>query len=278
MSGFLGMVLSNLSAPPAISVVYWDVSTASYAGKTFSVSSQDGAPDAIYFRPDGTNFYIAGNSSNTVYQYTLSTPWDVSTASYLGKSFSVSAGGTDPQGLFFKPTGDTLFVLDNQTDTVRQYTLSTVWDVSTASYSEKSLSVTSINEFPLDLTFSDDGTKFYIVGTNIVYQYTLSTAWDISTASYSGKSFSVADQELATRGIVFNFSGLQFFVVGSFTDTVYQYTLSTPWDVSTASYSGKSFSVAAQENISSGIFFKLDGKKMFIVGTASDNVREYTLT
>ena len=256
----------------------WDVSTASYTNKSLSVNLQDTGPEGLFFSPDGTKFYISGNSTDSIKQYTVSTAWDVSTASYASKSFSVTSQGTNPLGLFFKPDGTSMYVIDNAVDTIHQYTLSTAWDVSTASYASKSFSVSGINAFPLDLSFSTDGTKLYFVGQSIVYQCTLSTAWDVSTASYASKSFSVTSQESACRAIFFNPSGQQLFVVGSFTDAVYQYTLSTAWDVSTASYASKSFSVTSQEDISSGLFFKPDGKSMYVVGTASDRVYQYTLT
>jgi sugar lactone lactonase YvrE len=256
----------------------WDVSTASYASKSLSVRSQDGGPEGLFFKPDGTSFYISGNSTDSIKQYTMSTAWDLSTASYASKTFSVNSQGTNPLGLFFKSDGTIMYVIDNAVDKIHQYTLSTAWDVSTASYASKSFDVSGTNAFPLDLSFSTDGTKLYFVGSQIVWQCTLSTAWDVSTASYASKSFSVSSQEAACRAIFFNPSGQQLFVVGSFSDTVYQYTLSTAWDVSTASYASKSFSVSSQEDVSSGLFFKPDGTRMYIVGTSNDTVYQYTLT
>ncbi len=66
------------------------------------------------------------------------------------------------------------------------------------------------------------------------------------------------------------------FIVGLTNDTVYQYTLSTGFDVSTASYSSLSFSVAAQEAAPRGMAFSTDGTKMFIVGVGNDTVYQYS--
>jgi hypothetical protein len=56
---------------------------------------------------------------------------------------------------------------------------------------------------------------------------------------------------------------------------------STPWDVSNAVYNGSPpfdvFSVTAQETNPSGIFFKPDGTKMYVIGNAGDDVNEYDL-
>ena len=45
-----------------------------------------------------------------------------------------------------------------------------------------------------------------------------------------------------------------------------EYTLTTAWDVSTASFVD-SFSVATQETVPTGIAFSKSGEKMFIVGS-----------
>ena len=66
------------------------------------------------------------------------------------------------------------------------------------------------------------------------------------------------------------------FVVGSNQDKVHEYTLFTAFDVSTAIHVD-SFSVADRESTPSGMTFSNDGAKMFVVGSGSDNVYEYTL-
>ncbi len=66
------------------------------------------------------------------------------------------------------------------------------------------------------------------------------------------------------------------FVLGDAGDDVNEYTLSTAFDVSTASFVD-SFSVAAQETNPVGLAFSADGTKMFISGFANDSVNEYSL-
>jgi hypothetical protein len=221
--------------------------------------------------------YIVG-VSDTVYQYSLSVAWDVSTASYASISFSIpSAQDPSPIDLDFSPDGTKMYILGDQNDTVYQYTLSTAWNVSTASYASKSFSVATQEPYPSGLAFHSDGTKMYVIGTgnDTAYQYTLSTGWDVSTASYASKSFSVATQDAIPYDLLFNSDGTRFFVIGNFTDTIYQYTLSTAWDISTASYASKSFYVGSQEASPTSLKFNDDGSKMFFVGTYSDTVYEY---
>jgi 6-phosphogluconolactonase (cycloisomerase 2 family) len=117
----------------------------------------------------------------------------------------------------------------------------------------------------------------YIVGdaNSAIYQYTLSTAWDVSTASYASKSKDVSGQDVAPRHVVFNTDGTAMYIVGQANNTVYQYTLSTAWDVSTASYASKSVSVSRQEGTPTGLAFSDDGTAMYIVGVATDTVYQY---
>ena len=156
---------------------------------------------------------------------------------------------------------------------------STTFDLSSASYASKSFSVASQDSGPSGVAFNTDGTSMFISGTgnDTVYQYTLSTGFDVSTASYASKSFSVASQDSAPVDLAFNTNGTSMFIVGFTNDTVYQYTLSTGFDVSTASYASKSFSVSSQDTVPTAIAFNTDGSSMLIVGDTNDTVFQYTL-
>ena len=207
------------------------------------------------------------------------TTFDLAAASYASKSFSVSSQDTIPQALAFSTDGTSMFIVGTANDSVFQYTLSTGFDVSTASYASKSFSVASQEDSPQALAFNTDGTSMFIVGSanDRVYQYTLSTGFDVSTASYASKSFSVSSQDTGPTGLAFNTDGTSMLIVGFANDSVYQYTLSTGFDVSTASYASKSFSIASQEINPQALAFNTDGTSMFIVGSSSDTVFQYTL-
>jgi hypothetical protein len=53
-----------------------------------SVSAQETQPDDVAFNTDGTKMFIVGRNGDDVNEYTLSTGFDVSTASFID-SFSV---------------------------------------------------------------------------------------------------------------------------------------------------------------------------------------------
>jgi len=83
-------------------------------------------------------------------------------------------------------------------------------------------------------------------------------------------------QETYALGAVFNTDGTKMFMVGYSTDSVYQYTLSTGFDLSTASYDNVSFSVASQDTHPTNIRFNTNFTKMYISGNASDSIYQYS--
>jgi sugar lactone lactonase YvrE len=197
---------------------------------------------------------------------------------YSGLSKSISAEETAPSGLFFSPDGLNMYVCGSTGDDVNQYTLSTAFDVSTATF-VRLFSVAAQDSAPADIFFKPDGLTMFILGdtNNGVFQYTLSSAFNISTASYASKAFSVTSQETTPTGLWFKPDGTVMYVIGTANDTVFQYTLGTAWDVSTASYASISFSVQTQETTPNQVNLSADGLTMWILGASGDDITQYAL-
>ena len=268
---------STAATPPA----EWtdpDLANASYDSVSFDFGSQDTTVVGFFFKPDGSKMWLVGRSNDNVYQYSLSTAWDVSTASYDSVSLSVSSQDTDPIDVYFNDDGSKMYIMGYSSDSVHQYSLSSSWDLSTASYDSVSFSVASQSGLPLGLWFKPDGTKMYMtdISNDSVFQYSLSSAWDVSSASYDTKSFSFSSQDSSPYKSVFSPNGDKLFMVGTSSDAVYQYSLSTAWDVTTASYDSVSFSVTGQDSSLYSVFFKSDGSKMYAVGNSTDTIYQYS--
>lgn len=202
----------------------WVISSATYV-TIFSVAGQDTAPNGLFFRADGLKLYVVGNTNDTIYQYSLTTPWSVATASYDSVSVSIAAQEATAAGIFFKPDGLTMYITGNTGDAVYQYTLSTAWNVSTATFTQ-SFSVAGQETAPQDLSFTGDGTRMFVLGStgDDVTVYRLTTPWDISTSSHLGQ-FSISGQDATATGLYVKPDGTKFYMVGSTSDTVYQYTI-----------------------------------------------------
>ena len=259
----------------------YDIATATFA-QQFSVSAEDTDPQGIVFNNDGTKMFVIGNDGDIVYGYHLTTAYDITTATY-----AEARGFTNyenlPTGIVFNNDGTKMYTIGREFYStanaryIRQYSLTTAYDLSTAtSYPTGSFNVNNEESSPKAMAFNNDGTKMYVLGQTgaDVNEYHLTTAFDISTATYA-QNFSVADEDLYPEGLAFNSDGTVMFVIGKQVDAVIHYNLTTPFDISTATYT-QNFSVADQEVGPTGITFNKAGTKMYIVG-AGGVVFEYNL-
>ena len=109
----------------------------------------------VTVKGDGTKIFFTGlsGSDNVIKQFSLTTANNLSTADTVAYDAS------------------------SNTDGYKEYTFSDF----TSGYTQHGL------------TFSSDGTKFFVLETDngtsndFLHQYSLSTAWDISTANHDGK-------------------------------------------------------------------------------------------
>ena len=209
----------------------FDVTSAS-PGNSFSVSDDETAPSGLAFSPDGTKMFVTGEGSTSVNEYTLSVPFDVTTASF-DDSFLTRNQAPAPLGLAFSPNGTKMFVLDAAHLNVYGYNLSTAFNVTNVSFTgDIAIVIGSHESTPLSLAFSPDGTKMFVVGSGSdnVNEYNLSTAFDVTTTSYSN-SFPVSDQDETPSGLAFSPDGSKMFVVGYTNDMVHEYNLSTAYNI-----------------------------------------------
>ncbi|MFH1997115.1 MAG: hypothetical protein ABII94_00215, partial [Patescibacteria group bacterium] len=172
----------------------WDLSTASYDSVYFYVGGQDTNPFSMAFKSDGTKMYVMGYGSKKVFQYSLSTAWNVGTASYDSVSFLVSGQDTQPYGIAFKSDGTKMYMLGNTNKKVFQYSLSTAWNVGTASYDSVSFLVSGQNIQPYGIAFKSDGTKMYMLdNTNDkVFQYSLSGTIYAAVSTFESDSLEIS--------------------------------------------------------------------------------------
>ena len=254
------------------------VSEAVYDSPSFDVSDEDTFPSDVIFSPDGLKMFVLGASSDSIYQYTLSTAWDINTAVYDSVLLDVSSQEGAPYGFTFSPDGTKMFIVGALSDSVHSYSLATAWDISDVTYIS-AFNVGSEDGSPHGVTFSPDGLKMFIVGagSDSVYQYTLSTAWDISTAVHHSISFSVNSEDTFPSGVTFSTDGLKMFIMGNSTDSVYQYSLTTAWDISDVTYNSVSLDITSQDTFPHGVTFSSDGTKMFVIGSSSDSVHAYNI-
>ena len=117
------------------------------------------------------------------------------------------------------------------------------------------------DQFYLGLNFNNDGTKMYTVNasaSDAVIEHILTTPYDISTATVNNTKIVFIDGRPAdtqATQVVFNNDGTKMFIVNhAGGKKVDYYSLSTAFDVSTATRDGE-YSIAGQERRANSIAF-----------------------
>ena len=105
--------------------------------------------------------YILAFSGQRLYYYTLSTAWDVSTASQVGYEYTSYVGQAG--GMFFHPDGLRFYQISSGNVKLYQQDLTTDWDprAGTASPDEE-VDLYGLVSRPMGLYFKEDGSKVFI--------------------------------------------------------------------------------------------------------------------
>ena len=253
----------------------FDASTRTFVDAT-SIRPQENAPTDIAFSNDGTKMFVMGTVGDDVNEYTLSTPFDASTLTFVDAT-SIRPQENAPTDMVFSNDGTKMFVIGTVGDDVNEYTLSTPFDVSTLTFVDAT-SISSQDGQPRGMVFSNDGTKMFVIGTvgDDVNEYALSTPFDASTLTFVDAT-SISSQVVKPQGIAFSNDGTKMFVLDNAGDDVNEYALSTPFDASTLTFVDAT-SISSEETFPTGMVFLNDGTKMFIIGIIGDDVNEYDLS
>ena len=200
--------------------------------------------------------YASGVSGKNIFQYTLSVPFDVSTASVSSDDY-INVGGswtTDNEAIRFNNDGTKLFVLydsttQNHRSNMHQYTLSTPYDITSTVTEGSTFQLGDQSDDFRSFLFNDDGSKMFVSTFGSINEYTLSTSFDTSTASKttaawwsSNNSYGISNygSSYSITGMQYNNDGTKLFTVHQkstvgHTAKIVEWSLSTAYDPMTAS-------------------------------------------
>ncbi|MEL7006701.1 MAG: hypothetical protein AAFN93_28840, partial [Bacteroidota bacterium] len=199
------------------------------------------------------------------------------------EEFSINSHGFSPENLTFSSDGSTLFFLSSDRNKVFAYGLDRPFDLSHDLTFVGELLISSYESLPVDLSFSNDGNRLFILGDadDSIIEYELSSPFDLSTASYSGilQELLIRDQESLPTAFTFDNEGLHLYLIGNSRKSIIEYDLSFPFDVSSASYLGiqKELPISDFIRNPTGIEFNFDGSKLFVLDELSDEIVEFNL-
>jgi len=214
--------------------ITWSTTVGSFTPWSFSDLQ------GFYMSPDGENAYITfwNGWSGRMAQYSLSTPWDISTASQT-QYISV----TKPNWFYFSNDGTYIFLSTEDWMNIVRYSLSTAWDISTASLDSGQVLNVSSSRFADNVCLSDDGDYIWF-GIDSLYkivQYELTTPFDLTTAT-DKKELSVSE---AWIWVMVKNDGK--YMYKTFNWPVKQYELATPYDITSTATEIGSYSVTVWE-------------------------------
>ena len=266
-----------------------DMSNVSYDNKSFSFSPPENNPYSIRLSADGTKMYVLGYWYGRVYQYTLSTPFDISTSSnYVASGagatpyFITSTQEVTSRGLEFNADGTKMYVCGG-TKKVFEYDLSTAFDVTTAAYNNNYFLVSGQFSTGIsDVKFSATGHRMYITGYTVdkTVQYDLSTNFDVTSAVYNGVFIAMATVASPTshypQGLAWNNTGSKMYHCDNYRDTVYEWDCTTAFDISTATQVAAFSATNTYDPVS--MHFSADGTKMYLLNGGTDTVHQFTVS
>jgi hypothetical protein len=156
----------------------------------------------FYLADGGTKLYMAYTNydSHNDTQYTLSTPYDFSTISGQIQSVGRNYANNYNTSMFWKPDGTKYFMTGytngygGGTNTIIMATMSTPWNLSTATIHQSDRPGGFAGHHANSITFLEDGATWYsesnISASNtatdlntVVRQYSLSNPWDYSSTN-----------------------------------------------------------------------------------------------
>jgi len=251
-----------------------------FSGTDFDISVESGSSAGLTISSNGLRLFMVDSTNASIFQYNLGTPNDLSTASFSGISLDISPEDTSPRGLTISSNGLRLFMVGTTNNRIYQYNLTTPNDLSTASFSGDDLDIVTEDGSPEGLTISSNGLRLFMVGNGFdsIYQYNLTVANDLSTASFSGISLEVTDEDISPDALTISSDGLMMFMTGSLNDRIFQYNLTTPNDLSTASFSGISLDISPEDGLHKGITISSDGSTLITSGRTNDKLYQYDIS
>jgi len=193
--------------------------------------------------------------------------WNVERSSYADKQKALvnqRAGS-----MVWSPDG--VWLTYSATGAVSRYTASTPWDVSTLGTYEIGTGSTMAGLF-----VSVDGLQGFTINNTdtfaLVEEFVFSIPHDVTSNTYVGahdlSSITVLDK---VHSISFSPDGLQYFMSGTrkggSIGTIESFTLSSPYDLSTAVADNKTFAYAGDTFFTaSAMYIRFNGTKMYVGG------------
>lgn len=176
--------------------------------------------------------------------------------------YGVVSGATSPQGIYFKPDGSRFWTVDQDKDTILQWDMSPYWSDTTLGYNYQ-FSISGETGVAKDITVPSPGNYIYVCSSTTVYRYTLNNgAYNLGISTSFSQSYATS---AGGDGIDISHDGTKMFFVDSSSGNIKYHTMSTAYDLSTASFVGNYSPSGISTSGNVAIRFKDNGTRLLIL-------------
>lgn len=196
-------------------------------------------PFGVYVTADGTKLFSVELLDGTFFEYSLATPFDVTSTTLTASATVTTPSGSNIYGIDFSLDGTKLYTFATNTDSLVQYNLTTPFDITSINTTAAAtLDCSSQNINYQALTIAKDGTHILAGGATNgdISSYTMSTPWDLSTATFKSRfEAPLYAENVFIRGLSIQDGGRRLAVLAAGTTAARLkiYNMTSPYDVST---------------------------------------------
>jgi DNA-binding beta-propeller fold protein YncE len=198
----------------------WNLDSLQYANSE-TLNDNNGEYTSLYWKPDGSKYYVANGNTNRVEEYTVTFDW-LTPATLTD---SISAGTNfDLVNLCFSKNGDKIIMGGWETSladtfSYREFGLTTAWDLSTgiegSTFADAFLSSTIHYETRLHKT----ETALFFILQGQIYQYNLLPV-EVETLAYQCKESDIYLDNFDPFGLYIKSDYRTIYVTDTYDDTV----------------------------------------------------------
>lgn len=265
----------------------YDLGNISYV-QSYDVTGETTSIAGGTISENGTKAIVIDDNNSRLIEYNFGTSYDLSTLTSGAGTLDYSSQATDAYSCNFADNGNIIFI-GADSGFIHKYNLSTPYAIGTATY-DTSQDMNSLSTLRSDVIkgiyFNSNGTKMFVGYGFTDYvdigEYSLSTPYDPTSATEDDLVelfMQTTGSNLATQcGFDLSADGSNLFIADP-SRIIYSYSLSTPFDMSTATDDSEDTSLTANVDKLRQISVVNSGTRLYVFGENSTNARifEYTI-
>ena len=192
----------------------WDITELTLEDTYNAIPTTSGGEQDVEFRPDGLKYYLNNVGAGIVYQFSMSSAWDITTSSYDSVSANLktlTGAGAQAVSFCINPSGTKMlgFFRNTTSADLRQFSFGTAWDLSTLTYdsvAHLSLTVGSYVHGWSSVVFAENDTT--VIATDVggpvlptaspeqtAYKFILGDPIDIKDVAHSGSVYAAVGSD-----------------------------------------------------------------------------------